>query len=405
VASRGRRQDHYEVLGVTSEAPDEVVRAAYRALAGKYHPDRNPGDRNAELKLKRLNAAFQVLGDPVKRKQYDELTQSPEANDEPPPEPPRREAPRWKVPEEKPAPPEPRWKVRGEESRAHTVRTAAKKPPRRGLRLVLGCLAGGLSLYINLKHGDANQNVASLVGLLLGCGLLATIVYWLLSPTRDAAVTWMGFIGLGLAGLVGGLRNCDEKHEDSAPTTERDLEVRGNGGRGICGAHRVERQRSERHVVGRQFSQDTPDLAPVRVESPAKPCSVIENGAGAPLDGRVVGRSEIVVEEGVFSEQSESQGIEGVVDQIDDEELGGDEQAAELLCGHRFLAGALGLGVWAKTSRKSFSSRRASSRSAATASNSSARFIKTRKFPAAWSARVARSSVVMSEGLPAASSR
>jgi curved DNA-binding protein CbpA len=62
---RGRgRQDHYEVLGVHPDAPDEVVRAAYRALVAKYHPDRNPGDRDAELKLKRLNAAFHVLGKP-----------------------------------------------------------------------------------------------------------------------------------------------------------------------------------------------------------------------------------------------------------------------------------------------------------------------------------------------------
>jgi molecular chaperone DnaJ len=58
MGSTGRRQDHYEVLGVNSDAPEEVVRAAYRALAAKYHPDRNPGDGDAELRLKRLNAAF-----------------------------------------------------------------------------------------------------------------------------------------------------------------------------------------------------------------------------------------------------------------------------------------------------------------------------------------------------------
>lgn len=66
------REDHYEVLGVTPDAPEEVIRAAYRALAGKYHPDRNTGDSDAESKLKRLNAAFQVLGDPAKRKEYDD---------------------------------------------------------------------------------------------------------------------------------------------------------------------------------------------------------------------------------------------------------------------------------------------------------------------------------------------
>jgi hypothetical protein len=105
--SRGAsRQDHYEVLGVDPKAPDEVVRAAYRALVAKYHPDRNPGDRDAGLKLKRLNAAFAVLGDPEKRRQYDELTSAPEPTEKeasPPPsraEPTERpkEPPRWKEP-------------------------------------------------------------------------------------------------------------------------------------------------------------------------------------------------------------------------------------------------------------------------------------------------------------------
>jgi len=72
------------VLGVTPDAPEEVIRAAYRALAAKYHPDRNPADPDAELNLKRLNAAFQVLGDPSNRKRYDEVTRRPEARDEHP---------------------------------------------------------------------------------------------------------------------------------------------------------------------------------------------------------------------------------------------------------------------------------------------------------------------------------
>jgi hypothetical protein len=84
MAAKGRQQDHYEVLGVIRAAPDEVIRAAYRALAAKYHPDRNQGDGDAELKLKRLNAAYRVVGDPEKRKQYDELTWGPEDHDEPP---------------------------------------------------------------------------------------------------------------------------------------------------------------------------------------------------------------------------------------------------------------------------------------------------------------------------------
>jgi ribosomal protein L40E len=81
MAARGR-QDHYEVLGVSPDAPDEVIRAAYRALVAKYHPDRNPADKGAELQLKRLNAAFAVLGASEKRRQYDELTRSPDDSGE-----------------------------------------------------------------------------------------------------------------------------------------------------------------------------------------------------------------------------------------------------------------------------------------------------------------------------------
>jgi curved DNA-binding protein CbpA len=101
MAARGGRQDHYEVLAVSCDAPDEVIRAAYRALAAKYHPDKNPTDRDADLKLKRLNAAFAVLGDPKRRKQYDELTRGPEANDaqsEEEPKEPAGQRPRGKVP-------------------------------------------------------------------------------------------------------------------------------------------------------------------------------------------------------------------------------------------------------------------------------------------------------------------
>jgi len=105
--ARGRVQDHYEVLGVSPDAPDEVIRAVYRALAAKYHPDRNPGDRDAELKLKRLNDAFRVLGNPETRKQYDELTRAPEAADAPKSEPPSRDqrgAPQAPPPTPTPAP-------------------------------------------------------------------------------------------------------------------------------------------------------------------------------------------------------------------------------------------------------------------------------------------------------------
>jgi curved DNA-binding protein CbpA len=99
------RQDHYKVLGVDPHAAEEVIRGAYRALVSKYHPDKNPGDRHAELKLKQLNAAFAVLGNQQKRKQYDELTSGPEPAEQeqgeqarPRPSPPTTDKPkeRWK---------------------------------------------------------------------------------------------------------------------------------------------------------------------------------------------------------------------------------------------------------------------------------------------------------------------
>ena len=101
---------------MTPDAPDEVIRAAYRALVAKYHPDRNPGDRDAELKLKRLNAAFRVLGDAETRAHYDELTQGPDGSDESKPEPRTNEPTRSRVPEE-PAPREPRRNVPSDEER------------------------------------------------------------------------------------------------------------------------------------------------------------------------------------------------------------------------------------------------------------------------------------------------
>jgi curved DNA-binding protein CbpA len=99
MAAKGR-QDHYAVLGVSPDAPEEVIRAAYRALAVKYHPDRNPGDRNAELQLKKINAAFAVIGDAQKRCQYDELTQGPVAVDADPAEQKGQGAPRSTIPQE-----------------------------------------------------------------------------------------------------------------------------------------------------------------------------------------------------------------------------------------------------------------------------------------------------------------
>ena len=65
------QQDYYEVLGVPEEASQDDVRKAYRELARKYHPDKTGGDKEAEDKLKEINAAYDVLKNPEKRKEYD----------------------------------------------------------------------------------------------------------------------------------------------------------------------------------------------------------------------------------------------------------------------------------------------------------------------------------------------
>src|SRR5437660_5052919 len=68
------RPDYYKVLGVGKGASDEEIKKAYRKLARKYHPDRNPGDKQAEERFKEISQAHDVLSDPGKRKQYDRGT-------------------------------------------------------------------------------------------------------------------------------------------------------------------------------------------------------------------------------------------------------------------------------------------------------------------------------------------
>ena len=65
--------DPYKVLGISPNATDEQVKAAYRELAKKYHPDMNPGDKEAEKKFKEASEAYAVLSDPEKRRQYDQF--------------------------------------------------------------------------------------------------------------------------------------------------------------------------------------------------------------------------------------------------------------------------------------------------------------------------------------------
>lgn len=66
-------KDYYEILGVPPDAEKKVIKQTYREMAKKYHPDVNPGNKEAEEKFKTINEAYQVLSDTEKRKKYDEL--------------------------------------------------------------------------------------------------------------------------------------------------------------------------------------------------------------------------------------------------------------------------------------------------------------------------------------------
>ena len=69
-------KDYYKILGVDRKASEDEIKRAYRKLALKYHPDRNPDNKQAEEKFKEINEAYQVLSDPQKRNRYDQLGDS-----------------------------------------------------------------------------------------------------------------------------------------------------------------------------------------------------------------------------------------------------------------------------------------------------------------------------------------
>lgn len=66
-------RDYYDILGVKRGAADDAIKSAYRKLARQFHPDRNPGDKEAAAKFKEIQTAYEVLGDAEKRKKYDQF--------------------------------------------------------------------------------------------------------------------------------------------------------------------------------------------------------------------------------------------------------------------------------------------------------------------------------------------
>ncbi len=104
---------HYDNLKVARDAPPEVIRAAYKSLSQKYHPDRNSGDPNASKTMAIINAAYRVLSDPDLRKRHDEWIRKIEAESPTKPRPTPRPPPNrpTRPPAPKPKAPSPQAPV------------------------------------------------------------------------------------------------------------------------------------------------------------------------------------------------------------------------------------------------------------------------------------------------------
>lgn len=81
------RLDYFETLGVSRDASDEAIKKAYRKLALQYHPDRNPDSKAADEKIREINAAYEVIGDPERRKTYERLLVGIEFKEDEAPDP------------------------------------------------------------------------------------------------------------------------------------------------------------------------------------------------------------------------------------------------------------------------------------------------------------------------------
>ncbi len=74
IVLRMARMNYYEILGVSREASDEEIKKAYRKLVFEHHPDRNPHKKDADERIREINIAYEIVGDPEKRKTYDRLS-------------------------------------------------------------------------------------------------------------------------------------------------------------------------------------------------------------------------------------------------------------------------------------------------------------------------------------------